>query len=326
MATSSMNVKVLDGGFGGQLSRHVNTKIDGDPLWTSRFLAVNTAPIYDTHLDFLRAGADVIETCTYQASQQGLMKYANISTEQSVLLMSKAVSIARKAVDTYMAETANNSRERPLVAGSCGPYGAYLHDGSEYTGKYGKTVSRQELMDFHRPRMRALLDAQVDLLALETIPCEEEADALVELLREFPNARAWFSFNCRDHQHLADGSNFKKVALRCYRALPSQIVAVGVNCVPPDLVTPLLNDINERNETSENFIPLVAYPNKGTFSVQEGQWISASEQRHGIDLPISDWLNLGVRYIGGCCKIFSEDIKKIRLEVDQYRRNATVAT
>ncbi|KAL6448425.1 hypothetical protein ACFW04_000387 [Cataglyphis niger] len=313
-------VKVLDGGFSGQLSRHVGAKIDGDPLWTARFLATDPDAIYATHLDFLRAGVDVIETNTYQASVPGLSKYLNVSERESLDLLAKAVAQAKKAVDVYIRETDNlrkpHIRTRPMVAGSCGPYGAYLHDSSEYTGFYGKSVSRQELIDWHRPRVQALLDAGVDLLALETIPCVEEADALLELLREFPHARAWLSFSCRDGQLLADGSIFQEVAVRCYRTSPSQIVAVGVNCIDPRYVTSLLKGINV-NASSRDFIPLIVYPNRGGSCSATGEWIAVPDD-HSLNLPISEWLDMGVRYIGGCCRIFAEDIKTIRSKVDQY--------
>ncbi|KMR03565.1 homocysteine s-methyltransferase-like protein [Lasius niger] len=314
-------VKILDGGFSGQLSRHVGGKIDGDPLWTARFLATDPDAVYATHLDFLRAGADVIETNTYQASVPGLTRYLNVSERESLDLLAKAVSLARKAVDVYTRE-ANNPRKsrndiRPTVAGSCGPYGAYLHDSSEYTGLYGKSVSRQELIDWHRPRVQALLDAGVDLLALETIPCVEEAEALLELLREYPHARAWLSFSCRDGQLIADGSVFQEAAVRCYRASPSQIVAIGVNCVDPRYVTPLLKGINGSG-SSRDFVPLIVYPNRGGSCSETGGWTAVPDD-HSLNLPISEWLNMGVRYIGGCCKIFAEDVKAIRSEVDQYR-------
>jgi homocysteine S-methyltransferase len=55
-----------------------------------------------------------------------------------------------------------------LVAASVGPYGAILHDGSEYRGDYG--LSEDALAQFHAPRMAALLAAAPDLLACETIP------------------------------------------------------------------------------------------------------------------------------------------------------------
>lgn len=312
-------VKVLDGGFSGQLSRHVDAKIDGDPLWTARFLAADPEAIYATHLDFLRAGADVIETNTYQASVPGLMKHLNVSESESLELLAKAVALAKQAVDVYTRQTNKLWKPHdmnPVVAGSCGPYGAYLHDSSEYTGFYGKSVSRQELIDWHRPRFRALLDAGVEILALETIPCVEEAEALLELLREFPQARAWLSFSCRNGQLLADGSVFQEVAVRCYRALPSQILAVGVNCVDPKYITPLLEGIN-RSASSEGFIPLVVYPNRGGSCSETGDWIAVPDD-HSLNLPISEWLDMGVRYIGGCCKIFAEDVKAIRSEVNQY--------
>jgi homocysteine S-methyltransferase len=84
-----------------------------------------------------------------------------------------------------------------LIAGSVGPYGAHLHDGSEYTGNYVEHMRSQEIADWHRPRLQALVEADVDLLALETIPAQKEAETLVELLREFPKQKAWLSFSCK---------------------------------------------------------------------------------------------------------------------------------
>lgn len=318
-------VKILDGGFSGQLSRHVGAKIEGDPLWTARFLATDPDAVYATHLDFLHAGADVIETNTYQASVPGLMRYLNVSERESLNLLAKAVSLAKKAVDDYVREEVSGLERRvngrPMVAGSCGPYGAYLHNASEYTGSYGKTVSRQALIDWHRPRIQMLLDAGVDLLALETIPCIEEAEALLELLREYPRARAWLSFSCRDGQFISDGSVFQEVAVRCYRILPSQIVAVGVNCIDPRHVIPLLKGINA-SASEQDFVPLVVYPNRGGNYSEDTGWIAVPDD-HSLNLPISEWLGMGVRYIGGCCKIFAEDIETIRSEVDRYRTRAT---
>jgi S-methylmethionine-dependent homocysteine/selenocysteine methylase len=58
-------------------------------------------------------------------------------------------------------------------------------------------VSAQEIADWHRPRMQALAEADVDLLAFETIPAQKEAETLVELLKEFPKLKAWLSFSCK---------------------------------------------------------------------------------------------------------------------------------
>lgn len=53
------------------------------------------------------------------------------------------------------------------------------------------------MREWHRPRIQALVEAGVDLLALETIPCQEEAEMLCELLREYPTIKAWLSFSCK---------------------------------------------------------------------------------------------------------------------------------
>lgn len=312
-------IKVLDGGFSTQLSTHVGKKIDGDPLWTARFLITEPKAVFATHLDFLRAGADIIQTNTYQATIDGFVKYLDITEEESLEVICKAVDYAKDAVNVYCKEIQDGLKvknRKPLIAGSCGPYGACLHDGSEYTGSYCINVSREFLIDWHRPRIRALLEKGVDLLAIETIPCVREAEAIVDLLKEFPDIQAWLSFSCRDDgKSLADGNNFREVAVRCYKnALPGQILAIGVNCIAPQCVTPLLQDINKGK--SNDLIPLVVYPNSGEkYIVSEG-WKKEGEAR-SLHEFIDEWLELGVRYIGGCCRTYATDVKRIRSKVDQ---------
>lgn len=83
-----------------------------------------------------------------------------------------------------------------MIAGSVGPYGASLHDGSEYNGSYAATTSEEMLRNWHTPRISALVEAGVDLLAIETIPCKIEAETLIKLLKEkFPETKAWLSFS-----------------------------------------------------------------------------------------------------------------------------------
>ncbi|XP_017764507.1 PREDICTED: homocysteine S-methyltransferase-like, partial [Eufriesea mexicana] len=318
-----MNIKILDGGFGAQLSTRVSSKIDGDPLWASRFLATNPDAVYATHLDFLRAGADIIETNTYQASVSGLMKHLSITKEESINLLHEAVNIAKRAVNDYVKEIRGNNdieNKNPMIAGSCGPYGASLHDGSEYNGTYGKTTSRETMIEWHKSRINAFVDAGIDLLALETIPCYQEAEAIVELLREYPNVKAWLSFSCeRNSQNIVDGSNWQEVATRCYKmALPEQIVAIGVNCVAPKDVTPLLKNVNKG--TGNEFIPLIAYPNSGEIYSQSEGWVKNESPSVSFESFIPEWLEFGIRYLGGCCRMYAENIKSIREEVNNFKK------
>lgn len=317
-------VKILDGGFSTQLATHVGTaEIDGDPLWTARFLKTHPECVLYTHLDFLRAGAQIIQTNTYQASVNGFMKHLHITESESIQLMYKAVDLAKESVKIYLEEIENNNdylNSKPLIAGSCGPYGASLHNGSEYTGEYASSVSKEFLKNWHKARIEILINGGVDLLALETIPCKIEAEALIELLKEYPKIEAWLTFSCRpDGKSIVDGSDFQQIALNCYRnAIKGQLIAVGVNCIAPTTVTSLFNGINS-NIDNEDLIPLIVYPNSGeTYVVGEG-W-----KKYGIVASmnnfIQEWLDLGVKYIGGCCRTHADDITKISIEVLKWEK------
>ena len=216
---------VLDGALATELERHGADL--NDPLWSAKLLLENPALIQQVHLDYLLAGADVITTASYQATFEGFAQ-RGIPPSQAKKLLQRSVQLAHNARDEFWSKTENRkNRLRPLVAASIGPYGAYLADGSEYRGKYGLTVG--QLKAFHRPRWQALLQAGPDLLACETIPCLEEAQAYVEMLGETPQAQAWLSFSCQDAAHLSDGSKFceaVKLAEGC-----GQVVAVGVKQV-----------------------------------------------------------------------------------------------
>ncbi len=136
-----------------------------DSLWSAKVLLENPQLIRDVHLDYFRAGAQVAITASYQATPAGFAA-RGLDEAQSRALIGKSVELARKAREAYLAE--NPQAGTLLVAGSVGPYGAFLADGSEYRGDYQRSAA--EFQAFHRPRVEALLDAGADLLACETLP------------------------------------------------------------------------------------------------------------------------------------------------------------
>lgn len=308
-------IVVLDGGFATQLSCHVDQPVDGDPLWSARFLATSPQDVINTHLDFLRAGADLIMTNTYQASVGGFMEHLKITEDQSLALIEKAVDMAKIACDRFMADYPNTGRRRPLIVGSCGPYGASLHDASEYTGLYASHVTSELLAEWHRPRIEALLRAGVDVLAMETIPCALEAETIVELLKEYPNTKAWLSFSCRDGKHISYGEDFQEVVRRCYDMNPEQLIAVGANCLAPRFVESLFKGLNKGRE--HNPVPLIVYPNSGeNYNAQLG-WIDR-DQCEPVDIYVKTWLDLGISFVGGCCRTYAADVSRMRNEVTKW--------
>lgn len=140
--------------------------------------------IKQVHAEYFAAGADCAITASYQSTIEGFAA-RGIPEADAIRLIQTSVELAAHARDEFWAHEENRlHRPKPLVAASIGPYGASLADGSEYRGHYGLT--EDELISFHRPRMKALIESGADLLACETIPCLSEAKAITRLLEEFP--------------------------------------------------------------------------------------------------------------------------------------------
>jgi homocysteine S-methyltransferase len=184
------------------------------------------AEITAAHVAFFRAGAMFATTASYQASFDGFAA-AGIGSADAERLLRRSVELARAA-------RAEVGEPGHWVAASIGPYGAALADGSEYRGRYGLTVA--QLANWHRPRLEVLADAGADLLALETLPDADEAEALVGVVHEL-GVPAWLSYTI-DGPHTRAGQPLAD-AFAIAAGVP-EIVAVGVNCCAPADVLPAI--------------------------------------------------------------------------------------
>jgi homocysteine S-methyltransferase len=280
---------VLDGGLATELER-LGADLR-DELWSARILLDQPDLIRQVHEAYRAAGADVAITASYQASYEGFAR-RGIDTAGTDRLLALSVRLARDA-------------GAEMVAASVGPFGASLADGSEYVGRYGR--SARELAEWHRPRLEALLAAEPDLLAIETIPAIEEAEAMVGLLDTYPEARAWISFSCRDGERISDGTPFRDAA--DLAASSPQVVAVGVNCTPPGFIAGLLRSVGDVDR------PLIAYPNLGsTWDAQAKQW-RAEGPRPDLAAGAVEWREAGATSVGGCCGTTPDDIAAIRAAI-----------
>lgn len=120
----NQHTTVIDGGFSTQLAEYVGSNIDGDPLWSARFNAVQPEAVIQSHLDFLNAGAEIILTNTYQSSIEGYKEYLKLNDEESFELIKSTVKLAHVARDKYVSSNSEKSNlKRPLIFASIGPYG-----------------------------------------------------------------------------------------------------------------------------------------------------------------------------------------------------------
>ena len=275
---------IADGGLATELEARGHDL--SDALWSARLLVDAPQEITAAHAAFFRAGATIATTASYQASFDGLAA-RGIGRDDAVRLLRRSVELAKNARD----DVGGAGR---WVAASVGPYGAALADGSEYRGRYGLSVG--QLQDWHRPRLEVLADAGADVLALETIPDVDEAEALVSLVRSL-GVPAWLSYTIdgtrtRAGQPLAD-------AFAVAAGVP-EIVAVGVNCCAPEDVLPAIGPARETGRA------VIVYPNSGErWDSGRRAWIGSSRFS---PRSAEQWLAAGARVIGGCCRVRPADI------------------
>ncbi|HNA50238.1 MAG TPA: homocysteine S-methyltransferase [Mycobacterium sp.] len=277
-------VLISDGGLATELEARGHDL--SDDLWSARLLAEAPDEIVAVHEAFFRAGAHIATTASYQASFEGFAAQG-IDRVEAERLMRRSVELARSARGAASAPA--------WVAASVGPYGAMLAQGEEYVGRYGLSVA--ELAAWHRPRLEVLTAADPDVLALETIPDSDEAEALVGLVGE-QDIPAWLSYTIAGDRTRAGQPLEEAFAVA---ADVPQIVAVGVNCCAPADVLGAV--VTARRVTGK---PVIVYPNSG--EVWDGAnrvWVGTPGMDTGL---AAEWVAAGARIVGGCCRVRPDDI------------------
>ncbi|RXH70159.1 hypothetical protein DVH24_007415, partial [Malus domestica] len=209
-----------------------------------------------------------------------------LSIEQGELLLKKSVKLAVEARNSFwdaLKVTPDHRYNRALVAASIGSYGAYLADGSEYSGCYGPRVDVDKLKDFHRRRLQVLVEAGPDLLAFETIPNKLEAQACVELLEE-QNVQipSWICFSSVDGENAPSGEGFKE----CLEA------------------------VSVLQLTSK---AIIVYPNSGEiWDGKAKRWLPAKcFDDENFECFATIWRDSGAKLIGGCCRTTPSTVQAI---------------
>ena len=289
---------VLDGGLSTELEARGHDV--GSALWSARLLRDDPAAVVAAHAAFAAAGAQVATTASYQATVEGFAA-AGVTAAEAVRLIARSVDLAREgAPDGW-------------VAGSVGPYGAMLADGSEYTGAYtdpawpGRTdggLAVAELGAFHRPRMALLAEAGADVLACETVPAAAEAEALVAEADAL-GLPVWLSLTTvtGDDGIVRTRRGEPAADVFALAAGVEAVVAVGVNCTDPAGVDPAVAAASGTGK------PVVVYPNSGE------RWDAAARRWTGTPGISPDgatrWVTDGARLVGGCCRVRPDHIRAL---------------
>jgi len=282
---------VLDGGLATQLEAQGHDL--GTELWSARLLHDDPDAIIRTHLAYFAAGAQVATTASYQASLDGFVR-AGMDKSTAEQMIRRSVRLAEQARASY-----EDDQDR-WIAGSVGPYGAALADGSEYRGDYD--ISIDELRQWHRPRIELLVEAGVDVLALETIPCLAEVEALLAEIAG-TGQPCWLSITCSGDQTRAGEPAAEAFTLA--RDV-EEIIAVGINCIDPADAYALVCTASQATGK-----PVVVYPNSGE------RWDSVASAWNGAATfrpeAVGEWFSGGARLVGGCCRVGPAEIQAMWL-------------
>lgn len=296
------NTMIVDGAMSTELEA-LGADLNNS-LWTAHVLLDSPDLVRQVHAAYWEAGAQAAITCTYQASEAGFAKQG-IGREKAAGLITKAVAMADQARSDYLKAHTAAAREDLLICGSIGPYGAYLADGSEYTGKYD--LPREAFEVFHDLRLETLAeDPRVDLLAFETHPRFDEIQAELDMISG-KAITCWVTVTlAEDGLHMPDGTALADLGR--FLDKQDQVEALGVNCVAREKVLPALNELHRVTGK-----PLILYPNSGEcYDAHTKTWHGQGEHTHEWSQFVGPWYRAGARCLGGCCRTLPPDIAAIK--------------
>jgi homocysteine S-methyltransferase len=295
--------RVLDGGMASELE-FLGADISG-PLWSAHVLEDAPEKVIAIHRAYLEAGADVLLTASYQVSRKGYVEFG-LAPDRADAALLRSVELARIAHEEF---SHHQKGREVFIAASLGPYGAALHNGAEYHGNYDCTFT--DLVQFHQERIAVLAPSDADLLAFETLPSLEEASAIGEALKPWPNLAAWLTFTCPDARAASLQVAHGELLRDCAKVAASfpQTIAVGINCTQPKWLSSLIPELRMASDK-----PIVVYPNSGEgWNAEARCWIQTpgSSDPAMFGQQAREWYAAGAQIIGGCCRTRPEHVRQV---------------
>lgn len=318
----SEKILVIDGAMGTMIQRHKPTEevYRGERFkdWASDLkgnndLLVLTQPkmIKDIHLEYLAAGADIVETNTFNAQAVSLADYdmQALAYEMNVA----AAKIAKEAVNEFM--VANPSTQK-FVAGAIGPMNKTLSLSPDVNDPGFRAISFDEIVDAYKEQISGLVDGGADILMLETIFDTLNAKAAIYAInsyfRETGKERLplMISGTITD----ASGRTLSGQTLEAFyiSVMHANPISIGLNCsLGGNEMRPY---IEELSELATCYIS--CYPNAGLPNAM-GEYDEQPETTANIikDFAQQGWVNI----VGGCCGTTPDHINAIAETVKELK-------
>ena len=307
-------ILIIDGAMGTMIQRHKLEEKDyrGERFkdWPSDVkgnndLLVLTQPhiIEGIHREYLDAGADIIETNTFNSQRVSLADYhmEDLSYELNVA----AARIARKAADEY---TARNPDKPRFVAGAIGPMSKTLSLSPDVNNPGFRSVTFDEVSSAYYEQVKGLVDGGADLLLVETIFDTLNAKAAIFAIKKYfresgkPELPILISGTITD----ASGRTLSGQTLEAFyvSVMHARPLSIGLNCALG--AAEMRPHIEELSQIAACFTS--AYPNAGLPNTM-GEYDELPEQTAHF---IEEWAENGfVNIVGGCCGTTPDHIRHI---------------
>ena len=310
---AQQRVLVLDGAMGTMIQRYKLTENDfrgerfadhGCELRGCNDLLCITRPdvVSEIHRKYLEAGADIIETNTFNAQRISMADF-RLETECREINLA-AVKLARTLADEY---TKKNPQKPRFVAGSVGPTSKTCSIMTDNTQPGWNTFGYGKLLEAYKEQMEALLEGGVDVLLIETIFDTLNAKAAIEaanaaMAKTGKQVPLMLSFNVTG----SEGRNMLGQSIEefIFTLDKKNIFSVGVNCIGDVAqITPLIDRLGAIDGLS-----ISLYPNAGQPDIN-GNYSQTPEMMQRAVWPMLEWHRLNI--IGGCCGTTNEHIAAI---------------
>ncbi|NHB68746.1 methionine synthase [Perlabentimonas gracilis] len=318
---ASQRILILDGAMGTQLQRYRLTEDDfrGDQfknhpnnLKGNNDILSLTRPnvVEEIHRAYLEAGADIIETNTFNATSIAQSDYG---TEHLVFEINRvAAQIARKVADEFT--TANHDKPR-FVAGSMGPTNRTASISPDVNNPAYRAVTFDTLAYAYKEQALGLIEGGADILLVETIFDTLNAKAALFAIEQATSLKnvdipVMVSGTITD----ASGRTLAGQTLRAFIESVSHypLFSIGLNCAMG--AEQLISYIEELAANTEYFVS--AHPNAGLPNELGEYDQSAREMANLIDRMLNKGL---LNIVGGCCGTSPEHIKHITKAVEGYK-------
>ncbi len=289
LAALKNEVLVFDGAMGTQL-------YERGVLYSACFEELNVSRpelVRRVHEDYLRAGAQVIETNTFGANAMRLEKHGFSGRVRELNLA--AVRLAREATAAFV--QGKPGHVEPFVAGAVGPSGYFLGDAIQ--------ADLDKVRASLREQADALVEAKVDMIVVETIRQREELREALRAVGEAVKGTGIPILACvslDENGRMADGTGARDVAEEMQKL---GAAAVGVNC--SDGPQHVLAAVEQMLTLG---IPVCAVPNAGLPHRVDERLVYVSTPEY-FGVYARRMFKLGVRAVGGCCGTTPEHVRRI---------------